>query len=111
MNYGKKKASKRQKNITSKSAMKKKRAGVRLFKAMLLTCMIAVVICIAGGGLFIKKIIDDTPNITPEDVKPSKFTTQAFADDETTVLDTFEMCIRDRRNVLPCRISIDRRCS
>lgn len=89
MNYGKKKASKRQKTITSKSAMKKKRAGVRLFKAMLLTCLIAVVICIAGGGLFIKKIIDDTPNITPEDVKPSKFTTQALADDETTVLDTF----------------------
>lgn len=89
MNYGKKKASKRQKNITSKSAMKKKRAGVRLFKAMLLTCLIAIVICIAGGGLFIKKMIDDAPKITPEDVKPSKFTTQAFADDETTVLDTF----------------------
>lgn len=89
MNYGKKKASKRQKNITSKSAMKKKRAGVRLFKALLLTCLIAIVICIAGGGLFIKKMIDDAPNITPEDVKPSKFTTQALADDETTVLDTF----------------------
>lgn len=89
MNYGKKKASKRQKNITSKSAMKKKRAGVRLFKAMLLTCLIAIVLCIAGGGLFIKKMIDDAPNITPEDVKPSKFTTQAFADDETTILDTF----------------------
>ena len=39
MNYGKKKASKRQKNVTSKAAMKKKRAGVRLFKAMLLTCL------------------------------------------------------------------------
>lgn len=89
MNYGKKKASKRQKNITSKSAMKKKRAGVRLFKAMLLTCLIAIVLCVAGGGLFIKKMIDDAPNITPEDVKPSKFTTQAFADDETTILDTF----------------------
>ena len=89
MNYGKKKASKRQKNITSKSAMKKKRAGVRLFKAMLLTCLIAIVLCIAGGGLFIKKMIDDAPNITPEDVKPSKFTTQAFADDEATILDTF----------------------
>lgn len=89
MNYGKKKASKRQKNITSKSAMKKKRAGVRLFKALLLTCLIAIVICIAGGGLFIKKMINDAPNITPEDVKPSKFTTQALADDETTVLDTF----------------------
>lgn len=89
MNYGKKKASKRQKNITSKSAMKKKRAGVRLFKALLLTCLIAIVICIAGSGLFIKKMINDAPNITPEDVKPSKFTTQALADDETTVLDTF----------------------
>lgn len=39
MNYGKKKASKQQKNVTSKAAMKKKRAGVRLFKAMLLTCL------------------------------------------------------------------------
>ncbi len=89
MNYGKKKASKQQKNVTSKAAMKKKRAGVRLFKAMLLTCLVAFVLCIAGGGLFIKKMIDDAPNITPEDVKPSKFTTQALADDETTVLDTF----------------------
>ena len=34
-------------------------------------------------------MIDDAPDITPEDVKPSKFTTQALADDETTVLDTF----------------------
>ena len=89
MNYGKKKASKRQKNVTSKAAMKKKRAGVRLFKAMLLTCLVAIVLCVAGGGLFIKKMIDDAPDITPEDVKPSKFTTQALADDETTVLDTF----------------------
>lgn len=55
MNYGKKKASKRQKNVTSKAAMKKKRAGVRLFKAMLLTCLVAIVLCVAGGGLFIKK--------------------------------------------------------
>ena len=72
MNYGKKKASKRQKNVTSKAAMKKKRAGVRLFKAMLLTCLVAIVLCVAGGGLFIKKMIDDAPDITPEDVKPSK---------------------------------------
>ena len=89
MNYGKKKASKQQKNVTSKAAMKKKRAGVRLFKAMLLTCLVAIILCIAGGGLFIEKMIDDAPDITPEDVKPSKFTTQALADDGTTVLDTF----------------------
>ena len=77
------------KNVASKAAMKKKRAGVRLFKAMLLTCLVAIILCIAGGGLFIKKMIDDAPDITPEDVKPSKFTTQALADDGTTVLDTF----------------------
>ena len=35
MNYGKKKAAKRQKQITSKSAMQAKRVGVRLFKALL----------------------------------------------------------------------------
>lgn len=38
---------------------------------------------------FHQKMIDDAPDITPEDVKPSKFTTQALADDEITVLDTF----------------------
>ena len=36
MNYGKKKAAKRQKQITSKSAMQAKRVGVRLFNALLL---------------------------------------------------------------------------
>ena len=41
MNYGKKKAAKRQKQITSKSAMQAKRVGVRLFKALLL-CIIVV---------------------------------------------------------------------
>ena len=36
MNYGRKKASKRQKDITSKNAMQGKRIGVRLFKAFIL---------------------------------------------------------------------------
>ena len=36
MNYGKKKASQKQKKITSKSTMQGKRVGVRLFKAFLL---------------------------------------------------------------------------
>ena len=35
MNYGKKKAAKRQKKITSKSTMQGKRIVVRLFKALL----------------------------------------------------------------------------
>ena len=50
MNYGKKKAAKRQKQITSKSAMQAKRVGVRLFKALLL-CII--VVAIAGVAAFL----------------------------------------------------------
>ena len=73
MNYGKKKSFKTARRmLLQKPLMKKKRAGVRLFKAMLLTCLVAIVLCVAGGGLFIKKMIDDAPDITPEDVKPSK---------------------------------------
>lgn len=89
MNYGKKKAAKRQKDVTSKTAMKKKRIGVRLFKALLITFLFVCVLGIVGGGLFFKKMIDNSPKITPEDVKPSKFTSVAMANDGTTVLDNF----------------------
>ena len=37
MNYGRKKAAKKRRDITSKSKMKKKRLGVRIFKGVLLT--------------------------------------------------------------------------
>ena len=70
MNYGKKKAAKRQKKITSKSTMQGKRIVVRLFKALLICIVLAAVVGMAGGGLFIKKIIDDTPHVSTSDVKP-----------------------------------------
>ena len=50
MNYGKKKAAKRQKQITSKSAMQAKRVGVRLFKALLLCIIVVAIAGVAGGG-------------------------------------------------------------
>ena len=56
MNYGKKKAAKRQKKITSKSTMQGKRIVVRLFKALLICIVLAAVVGMAGGGLFIKKM-------------------------------------------------------
>ena len=43
MNYGKKKAAKRQKKITSKSTMQGKRIVVRLFKALLICIVLAAV--------------------------------------------------------------------
>lgn len=89
MNYGRKKASKRQKEITSKNAMQGKRFGVRLFKAFLLLIIVACVSVGAGGIIFMKKIIDDSPEITPSDVRPSSYTTFVYADDGTTEIERF----------------------
>lgn len=85
MNYSKRKASKKQKDITSKSKMQKKRVGVRLFKGFLI---FAILICIAGAaavGLFIKQVIDDAPEITAESIKPQGYSSTILADDGTTV--------------------------
>ena len=79
MNYGKKKAAKRQKQITSKSAMQAKRVGVRLFKALLLCIIVVAIAGVAGGGLFVKKIIDNSPDITPDDIKQSMRFRQIFS--------------------------------
>lgn len=89
MNYGKRKASKRQKEITSKNAMQGKRFGVRLFKAFLLLLIVACVSVAAGGIIFMKKIIDDSPDISPSDVRPSGYTTFVYADDGTTEIEKF----------------------
>lgn len=89
MNYGKKNVAKRQREITSKAAMKKKRIGVRFFKSMLLVLLIIGIGSIIGAGFLFKQIIDEAPKITADDVRPSAYTTTAYADDEKTVLDTF----------------------
>ena len=87
MNYGRRKASKRQKEITSKGTMQGKRMGVRLFKAFLLLILVACVSVGVGGLIFVKKIINDSPDISPDDVRPSGYTTFVYADDGTTELD------------------------
>ncbi len=89
MNYGKKKASQKQKKITSKSTMQGKRIGVRLFKAFLLCIIVVAVAGAAGIGVFAKKILDNSPEVTPDDVKPKGFTSIVFADDGTTEIERF----------------------
>ncbi|MDO4473109.1 MAG: PBP1A family penicillin-binding protein [Eubacteriales bacterium] len=89
MNYGKRKASKRQKEITSRGTMQSKRIGVRLIKAFLLLIIIACGAVAAGGLIFVKNIIDKSPEITPNDVRPSGFTTFVYADDNTTEIEKF----------------------
>ena len=89
MNYGKKKASQKQKKITSKSTMQGKKISVRLFKAFLLCMIIVAVAAVAGVVVFAKKIIDNTPEVSPDDVKPKGFTTFVYADDTTTEIERF----------------------
>ena len=89
MNYGKKKASRKQKEITSKSRMQKKRIGFRLFKAFLLCILVVAIAGVIGGGMFIKKIIDDTPEVSASDIRPTGFTTFVYADDGTTETERF----------------------
>ena len=40
-------------------------------------------ICVGGVGLFAKRIIDNTPTVTPADVKPQGFTSFVYAEDGT----------------------------
>lgn len=89
MNYGKRKASKKQKDITSKSNMRKKKIGVRLFKGFLLCILAFCIVGIIGGGIFIKKIIDDAPEITPASIKPQGYTSTVYADDGVTETEHF----------------------
>lgn len=87
MNYGKRKASKKQQNITSKGNMRKKKIGVRLFKGFLLCILVFCIIGVIGGGIFVKRIIDNAPEITPESIKPQGYTSIIYADDNVTETD------------------------
>ena len=87
MNYGRKKASQKQKKITSKSTMQGKRVGVRLFKAFLLCLVVIAVAGMAGVGVFAKRIIDNAPEVSPDDVKPQSYATAVYADDGTTQIE------------------------
>ena len=89
MNYGKKKASKKQKQITSKSTMQGKRVTVRLLKAFILCVLAICIIGMIGGLIFVKRILDNSPEVTPDDVRPKGYTTIVYADDGATELERF----------------------
>ncbi len=89
MNYGKNNLSKRKTNISSKKRKKKKRVGVRLFKAIILCIILLAIICVVGGVVFAKRIIDDAPAVSAEDIQPQGFTT-TITDQAGTVIDTLK---------------------
>lgn len=79
MNYGKENLSKKKKSVSSKKNMQKKRVGVRVFKAVILCFLLICIASAAAGGLFVKNIIDKTPDVTPAKVKPSGYKSQIVA--------------------------------
>ena len=74
MNYGKNNLSQRKKKISSKKKMQKKRVGVRLFKAVIVSLLLLCVIGVAGAGVFAYQIIQNTPEVTAEDIMPQGYT-------------------------------------
>lgn len=89
MNYGKNNLSRRKKSISSKKKMKQKRVGVRFFKALIICVLLLAVICVIGGAIFAKKIIDDSPRVSADDILPKGFTT-TIVDQNGTVIDTLK---------------------
>lgn len=89
MNYGRNNTSKRRKKIQSRVSMKKKKVRLRTFRVFLLVCLVLGILVLAGVGILFKKIIDDTPQITANDLKPSAYTTTVYANDGETVTGTF----------------------
>jgi len=89
MNYGRSNTSKRRKKIQSRVSMKKKKIRLRSFRVFLLVCLVLGILVMAGVGILFKKIIDDTPQITANDLKPSAYTTTVYANDGETITGTF----------------------
>ena len=89
MNYGRNNTSKRRKKIQSRVSMKKKKVRLRSFRVFLLISLVLGILVLAGVGFLFKKIVDDTPQITANDLKPSAYTTTVYANDGETVTGTF----------------------
>lgn len=89
MNYGKNNLSRRKKSISSKKRKKTKRVGVRFFKAVIICLILLAIICVVGGVVFAKKIIDNTPAVSAEDILPQGFTT-SITDQTGTVIETLK---------------------
>ena len=87
MNYGKSNLSKRKKSISSKKKMKKKRVSVRIFKALIVCCILLVVFGITCAAILAKRIIDNTPEVTAEDVLPQGFSS-SIVDQNGTELES-----------------------
>lgn len=89
MNYGRSNTSNRRRKIQSRVSAKKKKTRLRSFRVFLLVCLVFAIIVLGGVGFLFKKIIDDTPQITASDLRPSAYTTTVYANDGETVIGSY----------------------
>lgn len=89
MNYGKEPLEKKRQHIASQKRMKKKRVGVRLFHAILICCLLIFILAVGGVGLLVKQILDDTPNITAENVIPKGYASFVYSEADGSLLEKF----------------------
>lgn len=89
MNYGRNNTSARRKKIQSRVMAKRKKARLHSLRVFLLVCLVLGIIVLGAGGILFVKIINDTPRITSDDLKPSAYTTTVYANDGETVTGTF----------------------
>ena len=69
--------------------MKKKRVGVRFFKALIICILLLGIICVIGAAIFAKRIIDNAPAVSADDILPQGYTTN-ITDQNGTVIETLK---------------------
>ena len=96
MNYGKENLSKRKASVSSKKTMQKKRVGVRFFKALIICILLLIVIAAGAVCFFVKRVVDNSPSVTPDKVKPTGYVSTVVAEDGT-VLGEFKQAGSNRK--------------
>ncbi len=89
MNYGRNSTSLRRVAIQQRKSKKTKRIAKSFtFSGFLLALLVIAIVAVLAGGILFKKIIDNAPVVTEDTLKPSAYTTTAYANDEKTVIGT-----------------------
>lgn len=85
MNFSKKGTSKKYKQYTTSSRKMKKKAGVLIFKTVLICLVLFICIGTFAGIGFVKGIIDNAPDISTVTVAPTEFVTRIYDSDGNQV--------------------------
>ena len=85
MNYGKKGTAKREKEITSKGTMVRKKFTVIFCKTLLICCFVVGVVGICAGIGIFKGIIDSAPDVKEIDASPSGYLSTILDDSDNEI--------------------------